>query len=260
MNKTTKNCKVLALILLTSALLIVAAVPNVGAQTNDNVYIYTSIGGTISTMGTTLTAGTSYPFANGTPVTFDANASAGYQFLCWVTIAPVANGGPTANTTNPLVYTPFIPSAAVEAIFVPTTNATVAASTTGTSSIDLLISAGELSTNPTAGTNYTNYTVGTVNDFNATPGAGFQFLGWIVSSSSANNIYTSNPLSLNIPADTCAIQAMFVPTGSNVAVPSYSSATPTPIPEYSSVATVIIAAALVAVAFGTYTYRRKAKN
>ena len=56
MNKTTKNCKVLALILLTSALLIVAAVPNVGAQTNDNVYIYTSIGGTISAIGTTLTA------------------------------------------------------------------------------------------------------------------------------------------------------------------------------------------------------------
>ena len=52
MNKT-KNLKVIALILLTSAILLAAIpLPNVAAATQDSMYVYSSIGGTVSTGGT----------------------------------------------------------------------------------------------------------------------------------------------------------------------------------------------------------------
>lgn len=70
--------KVLSLILVSSMLLILAVNSSIftaKAQTNDSVYLYTSLGGTISISGTTIPGGTSYPFANGTAVDFVANAS-----------------------------------------------------------------------------------------------------------------------------------------------------------------------------------------
>lgn len=253
MNKTTKNCKGLALILLTSALLIVAAIPNiatVNAQAMDNVYIYNSIGGTIATMGTTLDGGVSYQFEDGTAVTLDAVPDTGYQFLCWEVVNAEGASTPTDST---LEFTPNAADNAIQAMFIPTSNATMTPSGTGTSTIDILISVGG-ETVPAAGTSYTNYNIGEVNDFQETAGTGFKFLCWIVDTfDQGASIYTDSTLSLNIPADFVSIQAMWIPTDSTVTV---TMPTPTPIPELS---TIIVALALIGAAAGTIVYKRKTK-
>jgi hypothetical protein len=117
----SKNFKVIALILITSALLIVASNPGVKAATQDSVYIYTSLGGSITTMGSTLTGATSYNFDNGTAVDLNATAGSGFQFLCWEVVSA---SGATTSTVNPLAYTPDVASCAIQAMFIPTSNTT----------------------------------------------------------------------------------------------------------------------------------------
>ena len=251
MNKT-KNLKVIALILLTSAILL-AAMPNVTAATQDSLYVYSSIGGTVSAGGTALTGGSSYSYDHGSSVTFTATPDSGYQFLTWVDLT--AAGGST-NTTNPLPYT-VSASGAIQAMFVPISNATAVAPATGTPTVVIMASAGG-TTEPLAGT-YTNYTAGTVSSFNAVPGTGFKFLYWMIAPSTSNTFDTSQ-VSWTVTGDVCALQAYFVPTSSTVSLPTPTPA-PTPtVPEYSGAAAIIIAIALVAVAFGTYTFNRKAKK
>ncbi len=251
MNKTKKNLKVFTLILLTSALLIVATNPSVKAATQDSVYVYTSLGGSISTMGATLTGGTSYNFEDGTAVTLNATAGTGFQFLCWEVVSA---SGANTSTANPLVYTPDVANSAIQAMFIPTSNATESSTSSGSATIDILSSVGG-STNPVAAT-YTNYTVGTTNNFQAIPGSGFQFLYWIAVSANGANTYTSDTVALNVTANSCGIQAMFVPTSSTVSLP-----TPTPaVDEFSSAMVTILAIALVSVAFGTFAITRKAKK
>ena len=248
--KTTKNIKVLALIFITSVLLIAAASSNIAyvkAATQDSVYVYSSLGGTITSDGTTLPGGASYPFENGTAIDLVPVSSTGYQFLCWEVVS--ASESYTSDNCT-LTYTPTAANSAVQALFTPTSNATTTSTSTGTSSIQILLSAGG-STNPAPAT-YTNYTIGTVNNFQATPGTGFKFLYWIVSPSTGANIYTTNTLSLNVTASTCGLQAMFVPTDSTVSVPV--------VDEYSSAAIIALTVALIAVAIGTIAVTKKAKN
>ncbi len=254
--KTTKNFKVFALILLTSALLLVAINPNiptVKAATQDSVYIYVSIGGTISAGGTNLTGGDSYNYNNGTTVDFQATATSGFTFLCW---EYASSAGGVASTVNPLALTLTESEYGVQAMYLPTTNTTVSSSSaTGATTVDILTSAGG-STVPAAGT-YTNYTLGKVASFSVVAGTNFKFLYWIVSCTPGTFTTTANTLSFNLSASTFfAIQAMFVPTSSTVSLP-----TPTPtINEFSSATAIIIAAVLVIVAFGTYTYTKRAKK
>jgi hypothetical protein len=227
----------------------------VTAQTQDSIFVYSTIGGTISADGTALTGGNTYKYNDGSTVTFIATPDSGYQFLSWVDLT--AAGG-TTNTTTPLQYN-VSASGAIEALFIPTSNATAAPGGTGTSTVVIMLSAGG-TTEPLAGS-YTNYTVGNVSSFTAVPGNGFKFLYWMIAPSTSNT-FTTSQVSWNVTADVCALQAYFVPTSSTVALPSASAsptASPT-VPEFSGIATVIIALALVAVAFGTYTYRRKAKQ
>jgi len=218
---TTKNFKVFALILLTSALLLVAVIPNVPvkAATTDSVYVYSTIGGSISGNGTALTGGSSPTYANGAVVAFTETPSSGFTFLNWIYI----NGttGATTSTASTLSTSITQASCAVEAMFLPTTNATQTSSGSGAATIDLYFSAGG-TTDPASPKTYTNYTIGTSSTFSAVPASGFKFLYWVVATSSVST-YTSSSLTLNIPANTCVIQAFFVPTSSNVALP-----TPTP--------------------------------
>lgn len=247
----SKNFKVIALILITSALLMVAINPGAKAQTQDSVYIYTSLGGSISTMGATLTGGTSYNFENGTAVDLNATAGSGFQFLCWEVVSA---SGATTSTANPLAYTPDVANSAIQAMFIPTSNATTTSTASGSATIDILASVGG-STNPTAAT-YTNYTVGSTNNFQAVPGTGFKFLYWIAVSANGANTYTSDTVALDVTANSCGLQAMFVPTSSSVSLP-----TPTPaVPEFSSAVAGILVVMLVAIAFGTFAVTRRNKK
>lgn len=254
MNKrSTKNFKVLALILVTSALLLVAIIPNISsvkAATQDSVYVYTVIGGAISANGTALTGGSTYKYDNGAAISLTATPATGYKFLNWIYLSAA---GANTSTSNPFVFTVAEASCALEAMFTPSVNDTTSTSSqSGASNVILMISVGG-TTEPTEGS-YTNYTVGTVSNFNAVAASGFKFLYWNVATSTGS-IYTTNPLPLNVTENVCAIQAMFIPTSSTVTLPAITT-----VDEYSSATAIIVALILVAVAFGTFTLKKKAKN
>ena len=235
-------------------LLVVAINPNISsvkAQTQDSVYVYTSVGGTISSGGTNLTGGNSYNYTNGQAVAFTANPDPGCKFLFWAYASP---SGVNTSTDNPFVYNISSTECAIQAMFIPNVNTPISASSgqTGTAPFEVPISLGGTTT-PAAGI-YTNYSIGQVVSFTATPGTGFKFLYWLVPAATggAVNIVTSNTLDFNVTANACAIQAFFVPTNSNITLPSIPL-----VNEFSSAATIIVVAILVIVAFGTYRYTRK---
>ncbi|MGA3291176.1 MAG: hypothetical protein ABSD42_13165 [Candidatus Bathyarchaeia archaeon] len=261
MNKnSTKNFKVLALILLTSTLLIGAISPSIStvkAATTDSLYVYTTTGGVISANGTALKGGSSPTYNNGTVLTFTETPSADFQFLSWIY---VSSAGPVTSTATSFSQTISTAACAIEAMFLPTTNATQTVSGSGTASIYLYFSAGGTtvpSSTPTSSgpATYTNYTVGKVSDFNAVASSGFKFLYWMVATSTVST-YTTSTLAYNVSATTCALQAFFIPTSSTVTLP-----TPTPkINEDSSATAIILAVILASIAFATYTYTKKAKK
>jgi hypothetical protein len=134
-------------------------------------------------------------------------------------------------------------------MFLPATNATVTSAAAGTAAIDVLTSAGG-STTPAAGTK--TYTIGQTVTFTATAGSVFKFLCWIVAPAKGGIVYTANPLVYNVSNSGCAAQALFLPTSSTVTLPKIVN-------EYSSAATVGLAIAMVAVACGTYAYKKTKK-
>lgn len=245
MKKTSKNIKVLALILLTSALLLTtASTASVKAQTGPTVYVYTSQGGEINANGTKLTGSTIYNYTNGETISYTATPGSGYAFLCWVW-----SGATLTSSTEPtLTETLSSSSCALQALFVPTTNSTAAPSGSGAAEVVALMSLGG-TTSPAAGQSYTNYTVGTVSNFVATPSTDCKFLYWLVVSSAGSTYYTSSTLALNIPASTIALQAFFVPTSSSVTIN-----------EYSNVAVVVLAIVLAVSALGAFTFTKRAKH
>ncbi len=260
MNKnSTKNFKVLALILLTSALLISAIntqVPLAKAATTDSVYVYSTIGGSVSANGTAAAGGSSLSYANGDVVTFSQTASAGFNFLGWIYVTP---SGAVTSAASTVTETISASGCAIEAIFIPTTNAVQSSSGSGTATIALYFTVGGTtvpsSLTSTPPITYTNYTIGESATFTAVPASGFNFLFWMVVTSTSST-YTSSTLTLNIPQNTCAMEAIFVPTSSTLTLP-----TPTPtINEFSTATTLAMVIAIVAVAFGTYTYTKKAKK
>lgn len=255
MNKT--KLRIFTLVLGTLMILLVATNPGiltVKAQTQDSVYVYTSVGGTVSANGTSLTGGNSYNYADGASVNFTATSNTGFQFLCW---EYAASSGTNTSTDNPFVYTISSAECAIQAMFVPSVNTTLSSSSsqTGTAPFEVPMSIGGTTT-PAAGT-YDNYTIGTVVNFTATAGNGFKFLYWLVPTASGDavNIVTSNTLAFNVTDNACAVQAFFIPTSSTVTLPTITT-----INEFSTAATIIVALALVAVAFGTYAYKRRTKK
>ncbi len=237
----------------TLAFFIIALTPNaidVKAQTQDQVFIYVSVGGTISSAGTNLTGGTSYNYTNGQTISFSANPDPGCKFLFW---SYASASGTNTSTNNPLQYTISSNECAVQAMFIPTTNASIAStsSQTGTAPFAVPISLGGTTT-PAAGT-YSNYTIGETVSFTANPGSGFKFLYWLVPAATGDavSIVTSNTLAFNVTANACAIQAFFAPTSSNITVPSIPT-----VDEFSSVAIIILAVILATISLGTYKYSR----
>jgi len=243
--------------LTTSALLLTTMclnIPITKAQAQSSVYIYTSCGGTISENGATITGGKTYNYTIGSSVTFTATPLSTCKFLCW---EYASSSGAQTSTENPLVYTVPSVESAVQALFIPSVNTTLASSSsqTGTAPFEVPISIGGTTT-PAAGI-YSNYTIGTVVDFTANAQSGFRFLYWVVpaASSDAENIVTSNTLDFKVTSNACAIQAFFIPTSSTITLPAVTT-----VNEFSRLAAILTVAALAMAAFATYIFRRKNKN
>jgi len=265
MIKNTKT-KAFALILLSSILLLLAVNPamqTVKAQTvTDSVTVFASCGGNTTPADNSTGPYATYTYNNDTSQTFTATAGTGFQFLCWVIVAAT---GPTTSTTNPLSYTLtqaiaiqalFIPSVAVSTTPTPTTAPSTYTVTVFTSVGGTTTPSGVSTTAPYA--NY-NYNAGTTQTFTANAGTDFKLLCWLLVTANGGSTSTTNPLSYTV-SQSAAVQALFIPTSSTVTLPS-SSPTPTPkIDEFSSVTAIILAAALIIVAFGAYTYVKKVKK
>ena len=266
MLKTTKVTKLFALIILTSALLLVAINPAMqsvkAATTTDTITVFASCAGTTTPASNSTGPYATYTYDNNTVQTFTATPGTGFKFLCWVIVTA---SGPTTSTTNPLSYTLTQPIA-IQALFVPSSTVTPSATPTATPSqygVTVFTSVGG-ETTPT-GVSTTapyvtyNYNSGSVQTFTATAGTDFKLLCWLIVGANGGTVSTTNPLSYTV-SESSAVQALFIPTSSTVTLPT-TSPTPTPkVDEFSSATAIIIAAVLVIVAFGTYTYTKKAKK
>jgi hypothetical protein len=261
----TKKLKVIAMILLTSTLLILASaasVPNVKAATTTTLVVYTTLGGAssgaVDANGTAMVMGSAgNALTTGDTYTFTATAASGFQFIGW---AYADASGPTGTTSAS--YSKVISAAcSLEAIFVPTTNVTATTSGSGAATLSLFSTAG--------GTTYpagsltgasVSATIGSSTEITQTPGSGYTFLCWVVQCAS-NNEYTSSTLNYVPTSSGAAIEAIWVPTSSGITLPTLSpTPTPTKVAEFPSAVIVIAALALVAVAFGTIAYTKKARK
>ena len=263
-----KKLKVLAMILLTSTLLILTSavsIPSVKAATTTTLVVYNTLGGAstgaVKANGTAMvqtSAGNS--LITGDTYQFTATPASGYKFIGWAYADATGPSGTTSATFTKVISA----ACSLEAIFVPTTNVTATTSGSGASTLVLFGSAGGTTTPAVPSADlFSGYsvsaTIGTPTTITETPGTGYTFLCWIVQCSQ-NNVYTSSTLNYTPTSSGAAIQALFAPTSSGITV-SAITATPTPtINEFSTATTLAMVIALVAVAFGTYTYTKKAKK
>ena len=80
-----------------------------------------------STGSTNLTGGTTYNYTNGQSVQFTANPVPGCKFLFWAYASPA---GTNISTNNPFVYNISSTECAIQAMFIPNTNATLSSNST----------------------------------------------------------------------------------------------------------------------------------
>lgn len=257
----TKKLKVLAMILLTSALLILASsasISNVKAATTQTLVLYTTLGmSSVDANGTALVSGAAgNSLTSGDTYTFTATAASGFQLIGWA----------YADASGPVGYTSASFSkvlsneCSLEAIFIPTTNTTATTSGTGAATLSIFTTAGG-TTSPAGSLTGASVsaTIGHTTTITQTAASDYKFLCWVVQCSS-NNYYTSTSLAYTPTEAGAAIEAIWVPTSSSVTLPS-ASATPTPkVPEYSAAIVALIAVALVAAAVGTVAITKKARK
>jgi hypothetical protein len=248
-NKMMKSKKIFALTLLMSLLVLAAVNASVNAQGQATVIMVDTIGGT-----TTPVAGTT-TYADGTSVTFTATADAGFAFQDWIfATADGANTVTDASITIPVTggttYT-------IQANFVPLQIPPngVAVTNFATAATVVVLSSAGGTTNPVPG----SYALADATSLNLTaiPDNGWTFSHWIISGPGLSHggypftaTPTDNPYNVNHGyGNRFSYQAVFTPTGTTEPTPS--------VPEFSSAAAIGVALVLVAVAFGTITYRRK---
>ena len=233
MLKNTKGLKVFALIMLTSMLLIVAAVPNnVKAATTNTVTVFASCAGVTVPASNDTGPYATYTYTSGSTQTFTATPATGFQFLCWVIAG--ASGSETS-TTNPLDYA-LTQDVAIQAVFIPSgapPATTTPTTTPATDSVTFFTSVGG-TTSPSGQSDSasyvtTSYTAGSTQTFTATPGTGYKLLCWEIVYANGGTTSTDSSLSFVVDQDV-AVQAFFIPTNSTVTLPSATtspSATPT---------------------------------
>jgi Divergent InlB B-repeat domain len=249
MNRT-KNCKVVALILLSSLLVLAAlnvSVLSVQAQSQATVTIISSLGGTTDPAeGTT-------SYTGGTAVTLTATPVDGFLFDNWQIATP---SGTTTTADNPATITVEAGvDYAAQAIFVPIENPPAGVPVTDytTAAIVVVLPAIGGTTSPPPAT----YALADASELmlTATAASGWQFSHWVIGGSPMDHgaysftaTPTDNPYNVNHGyGNTYTYQPVFTPIGTTE---------PTPIPELS---TIIVALALVAAAAGTIAYKRKTK-
>jgi hypothetical protein len=245
-----KSRKIFALTLLTSLIVFAALNASViSAQTQATVNVLTSIGGTTDPSGTNT-------YADGTSVTFTATADAAYQFVNWIFSTDV---GANLTTTNPMtlsvtggttynvqaVFAPVLPPPGIGGLPV----------NLGAAAYVVVLPAAGGTTTPAPGTYALENATSLL--LKATPDSGWTFSHWVIGGPNLSHggypftaTPTDNPYNVNHGyGNMFSYQPVFTPTGTT---------TPTPtVPEFSGVATIVAALALVAIALGTYAYRRK---
>jgi hypothetical protein len=244
-----KSKKIFALTLLMSLLVLAVVNASVNAQGDATVIVNDTIGGS-----TDPTPG-SHTYADGTSVTFTATADTGFAFQDWIFSTPegantVTDASITIPVTGGTTYT-------IQANFVPLQippNGIAVTNFATAATVVVLTSAGG-TTSPVPGT----YALADASamELRAIPESGWVFSHWIISGPNLSHggypytaTPTDNPYNVNHGyGNRFAYQAVFTPEGSTEPTPS--------VPEFSSVAAIGVALVLVAVAFGTITYRRK---
>jgi hypothetical protein len=269
--KTTKNIRIFALVLLTSAILLMAINPNlpsVKAQTQATVVVFSAVGGITTPTGTTT-------YAAGTTVTLTATAGDGFYFQNWVIVTTAGGYNDFNNPTSLIVnasatyavqavFQPIQPAPPVGAVQTPETPPTLFPDLThspdlANDAIVVVLAGVGGTTTPAPGT----YAMANAVSLNLTaiPNTGFTFSHWVIGGSplshgaySFTDTPTDNPYNVNHGyGNTYSYQPVF-----NAISPSTS---PTPkVDEFSSVAAIILAMVLVIVAFGAYTFTKKAKK
>ena len=252
MINSKKNLKVFALIFILSAFVVTGAASyiTVKAQTNGSITVFAAAGGS-----TEPAAGTT-SYSAGTVVTLTATAGPGFVFTEWDIVT--AAGG-TVDLNNPTTLT--VASGtdyAIDPVFTVIQQAIPSAPVTNfnTAATVVILSGVGGTTTPSAGT----YALANAASFDikATASTGFTFDHWVIGGTPMDHgaySFTAtpadNPYNVNHGyGNTYTYQPVFKPTG--------STTSPT-VPEYSSVAAIVVALALVAVAFGTIAYKRKTK-
>ena len=254
-----KSRKIIALTLLTSLIVYAAlGAMSVNAQSQATVNILASVGGT-----TDPTPG-EHTYYDGTSVTFTATPDGTFVFQNWIISTDQGSSStPEASVVIPVVggttYT-------LQAIFVQVLAFpyNVTKPVAATDAIIQILAAAGGTTDPIPGT----YTLANATNLmlTAKPASGWQFDHWVIEGPNLSHggypftaTPTDNPYNVNHGyGNMFSYQPVFTPVGS--VTPTPSGATPTPtVPEFSSAATIVAALAIVALAFGTYAYRRKTK-
>ena len=248
-----KKGKIIALALATTFLLVaVSVIALASAQNTGTVIVLDATGGTTDVTGTT-----TYP--DGTTVTITATPSdQTYAFNSWVVST---TSGDSYNTLdNPISITVAAGiTYAVQPLFdlVQAVPGQSIPTDLSTAAIVVVLSSAGGTTSPAPGT----YALASAAafDLKATPSSGWQFSHWVISGPNLSHggypftaTPTDNPYNVNHGyGNTFSYQAVFTPVGTTEPSPT--------VPEFSSIATIIVAIALVAVAVGTYSLRRKTK-
>ncbi len=249
MVKFSKRIQVFALIFLLASLCAGAiATSLVKAQSQATVDVLASVGGSTDPAASS----TPYSYDDGTVVNLTATAGEGFIFVNWDIVT--ASGG-TTDMNNPTTLTVSGGvTYAIQAVFAPIETAPgtspVAAANLATAAIVVVLPSIGGTTSPVAGTYALQNAASTT--LTATPASGFTFDHWVIGGSplthgaySFTDTPTDNPYTVDHGyGNTYTYQAVFTPVGSTV-------------PEFPGAAVVVLALALVAVAFGTFAIKRK---
>jgi len=267
--KTTKNLKIFALVLLTSALLLTAITPNLPgakAQSNITVTVFTSVGGTTTPTGTN-------SYASGTNVALAATPGTGFYFSNWIVVTAAGSyddyNNPTSITVtsssgyavqavfDPIQAVPTIAPEQPETLPTLTPDTTVQPNTANDAIVVVVAGVGG-SVSPAPGV-YALANAASL-QLTATASTGFTFSHWVIGGyplSHGGYSFTDTPTQNPYDVEhgygyTYSYQPVF-----NAVSPATS---PTPIPEFASAAVLITVMALIIVAFAAYGFVKKTKK
>ena len=266
----SKTSKIFVFALLTAALLMSVISPSIStvkAQTPATVEILTTIGGSISSNGATLTPGTIDYNVGDSPVFTAVPADSGSVFVDF-TYSSVS--GAFTDTDNPLTLTLNDTAYTLEANFEAVTFlGSATKDTSATNAIVVILAANGGTTSPPPGT----YALANAASFDITaiPDSGWTFTNWIIAGTPLNHgIYSLTLTPTNNPYDvdhgygnTYSYQPVFLPPSSTVtmytpvptAAPSKGISTDTGI--IIALAVIVV---IIVIVFGAYAYMKRTKK